>query len=148
MNRIFAFLIVASIILTVSVKAQEQNTRFIKQHLSQTESSLIEALNNSASPSVRANAAQTIRELEWMFPDETFTTLISPLIRNVKDEQMDTQVRLLAAIALDALHSDDGDAAIASVAGSSVNQSMKDLCSALVLRSQRTLIEFPMTNGK
>ncbi len=135
MNRLFVSLLGALLICVFGAQAQQISPRQVKQHLRQTEQSLIAALSHSESPNVQATAAQTIRELEYMLPDEPFTELIAPLTGLVKDETADTRVRFLAAIALDGLHSDDGDAVIATVAQSSGNKSMVELCGALMVKA-------------
>jgi uncharacterized membrane-anchored protein YjiN (DUF445 family) len=124
------------LITTNAIQAQDAATRFQKQHLKQTEASLVAALNNG-SPSIQATAAQAIRQLEWTFPDQEFKSFISPLVNIVKNEKGDTQARLLAAIALDGLHSDVGDDAIGIVAKDSNNKSVQELCDALMLKAGR-----------
>jgi hypothetical protein len=136
MKRLFLLLVIVLIVTSSTIQAQDSATRFQKQHLKQTEASLVNALN-SASAGMQATAAQTLRQLEWTFPEEEFKSTISPLIQLLKDEKGDTQVRLLTAIALDGLHSDLGDEAIASVAKSSNNKSVQELCAALIMTAGR-----------
>jgi uncharacterized membrane-anchored protein YjiN (DUF445 family) len=136
MRRLFLFFVIVLMIATNAVQAQDVNTRFQKQHMKQTEASIVNALNNE-SAGVQVTAVQTLRQLEWTFPDEEFKSTISPLIRIVKDEKGDTQARILAAIALDGLHSDVGDEAITWTAKSSSNKSVQELCAALILAAQK-----------
>lgn len=98
--------------------------------------SLADALSHE-SAGVQASAAQAIRQLEWEFPQEPFTELLEPLMRVVKDENEDTRVRLLSAIALDGLHSDIGDGAIEAVAKYSPNKSIMELCGALIIKNDK-----------
>jgi HEAT repeat protein len=135
MKALFILILSALLITSATVYAQDSSTRFKKQHMKLTEASLVLALNNSESIGVQTSAAQTIRQLEWTFPEEPFNSLLSPLIRIVKDENAETQLRLLAALALDGLHEDNGDAAIESVAKSSGNKSVQELCSALLIKT-------------
>jgi len=132
MKRLFLLLAIVLMIITNAVQAQDVATRFQKQHLKQTEASIVNALN-SGTVGVEINAVQTLRQLEWTFPDQEFKSTISPLSQIVKDENGDTQTRLLAAIALDGLHSDLGDDAITFTAKSSNNKSVQELCAALTL---------------
>lgn len=132
MKRFILFITIALIVSISATQAQDAATRFQKQHLKQTEASLVNALN-SESAGMQATAAQTLRQLEWTFPEEEFKSTITPLVRIVKDEKVDTQIRLLAAIALDGLHSDMGDEVLAIVAKSSTNKSVQELASALIL---------------
>ena len=136
MKRLFLLLAIVLMITTSAIQAQDVNTRFQRQHMKQTEASLVNALNNE-SAGVQATAVQTLRQLEWTFPDEEFKSTISPLIRIVKDERGDTQARLLAIIALDGLHSDLGDEAITMTAKSSSNKSVQELCAALIMTTGR-----------
>jgi hypothetical protein len=87
-------------------------------------------------PTMQAQAVQTMRELEQMFPKYSFKSLIAPLGAKLKDEDADPIVRRLAALALDELHSDAGDVAIKDVAGSSKDKGLQTLCNALLVRSQ------------
>jgi len=132
MKRLLFLLAIVLIIITNAVQAQDAATRFQKQHLKQTEASIVNALN-SGNVGVEIAAAQTLRQLEWTFPDQEFNSTISPLSQIVKDEKGNTQARLLAAIALDGLHSDLGDEAITMTAKSSSNKSVQELCAALIL---------------
>ncbi len=129
-------LAIVLMITTNAVHAQDAATRFQKQHMKQTEASLVNALN-SESAGVQATAAQTLRQLEWTFPEQEFKSTISPLIRIVKDEKGDTQARILAVIALEGLHSDLGDEAIALTAKNSSNKSVQELCAALIMAAGR-----------
>jgi hypothetical protein len=113
-----------------------QSTRFQKQHMPQTEVMLVNGLKDS-DPSKRSTAAQNIRDLEFAYPDEPFNNLLTPLMERLKDEKEITQVRILSAIALDGLHSDTGDQAIEEVSKMSSNQNVKELCTALLVRSQK-----------
>ena len=87
-------------------------------------------------PTMQAQAVQTMRELEQMFPKYSFKSLIAPLGAKLKDEDADPIVRRLAALALDELHSDAGDVAIKDVATSSKDKGLQTLCNALLVRSQ------------
>jgi len=136
MKRLFLLLAIVLMVTTSAIQAQDAATRFQKQHLKQTEASLVNALSSERA-GIQATAAQTLRQLEWTFPEQEFKSTISPLIRIVKDERGDTQARLLAIIALDGLHSDLGDEAITMTAKSSSNKSVQELCAALIMSAGR-----------
>jgi hypothetical protein len=122
--------------------AQNQPTRFSKQHKShfltehmkQTEEMLVKALQSN-STDMRSSAAQTIRELEQIFPYESFSSFIEPLSVIIQNEKADTQLRILAALALDGLHSDKGDKVIYEVAKNSSDESIKNISKALATES-------------
>ncbi len=133
-------------ILAIGVQAQQKkstnrleaqhhyNTRWLEQHLGQSEESIISALK-SESPSMQATAVQTARELEQLFPQYPFSNLIDPLGGKLRDEGSDSVVRKLAALALDELHSDAGDAVIKGTADSCKDEGVRTLCQALQVKS-------------
>lgn len=120
---------------TTRIEAQHKATRSLGKRLTQTEEALLNALK-SENPTVQAQALQTIRDLEQMYPKYPFKASLGPLEAILKDENADGVVRLLAALTIDELHSEAGDAVIASVAGSSQDKSLQTLCKALLIRSQ------------
>ncbi len=141
--KLLIFLLLASTaILTTTVNAQDQSSRFmeqhhskfVKSHLDVTKQMLLKAME-SKDPNFQSSAIQTLRDLEIIFPDDKFSSFIEPLIHNVKDEKEDTQVRLLSALALENLHSNKGDAAIYYVAKNTLNKSVKDLCVVMSIES-------------
>ena|ERR1039457_4733815 len=97
-----------------------QSTRFQRQHMTQTLEMHVELLKDD-NPSKRAMAVQNIRDMEYAYPDEPFSNLLTPLIERLKDENETTHVRLLSAMALDALHNDTGDLAIEDVSKTTSN---------------------------
>jgi hypothetical protein len=146
MKRIISLLAVTLIVLAVTVQAQESksstrlqaqhkyNTRFLEKHLKQTEASLVKALEDS-SVGMQKNSLQTIRELEQIFPEYPFSSLLIPLENKLRDENANGVVRMLVAIALDGLHSDAGDAIVKETGDSSNDKGLKTLCEALVIKS-------------
>jgi hypothetical protein len=120
---------------TTRIEAQHKVTRSLGKRLAQIEESLLNTLKNE-NPTMQAQALQTIRDLEQMFPKYPFKASLTPLEAALKDESADAVVRHLAALALDELHSDAGDAVIAGVAGSSQDKGLQGLCKALLVRSQ------------
>ena len=109
------------------------NTRFLSQHMKQTEESLLKALQDS-SISMQISALQTIRELEAIFPEYPFASSLSPLEDKLKDENADGVARILAALALDELHSKTGDEVISDMAKSSEDAGLQILCNALMVK--------------
>ena len=138
-RSVFILLIV---VISFAIKAEAQNrsntqaTRFQKQHMPQTEEMLINSLMDS-NPSKKATTVQDIRDLEFIYPDEPINNFIKPLGDLLKNEKEITQVRILSAIALDGLHSDTGDQAIEEMSKTSSDQSVKELCAALLVKSQK-----------
>jgi len=120
---------------TTRIEAQHKPPRSMGKRLAQHEQNLLKLLENE-NPTVQAQAVQTIRDLEQMFPEYPFDSSLAPLENKLKDEKADGVVRLLAALALDELHSDAGDAVIRDVASSSQDKGLQTLCNALLVRSQ------------
>ena len=144
MKHLFMLIMLISAMLLTTTNAQDQSTRFEKQHhskfvksnLKQTEEMILKNLQ-SDNIDMLASSAQTIRELELIFPENTFSSLLDPLMKIVQDENGDTQVRLLSALALDGLHSNKGDKAIYDIAKTTKNNSVKDVCIALSVESSK-----------
>lgn len=142
MKHVFVLVLAISLMLCMTINAQDQSTRFEKQHhskfvksnLKQTEETILKSLQGD-NIGILTSSAQTIRELELIFPENTFSSLLDPLMKIVQDESSDTQVRILSALALDGLHSDKGDKAIYNVAKATRNNSVKDICTALSVES-------------
>ena len=146
MKKHFLLLVISFLILLFfnnsAAFAQENQTRLLKQHrlsfekahLEQTEIMLVQALESN-SASLNSSALQTIREIEEIFPTESFSTFIEPLGDIIKNENADTQLRILSALALDKLHSDIGDNIIYEVAKNTTNESVKNVSEALAIKS-------------
>lgn len=144
-NRLFSFtLLIALFLPFAAIHAQDKPVRYLKQHktqfiidhLQQTEAMIVYALEND-STDMKESAVQTIRELQQVFPDQPFTSFIDPLNDIVRDEVSDTHLRILAALALDELHSDKGDKAIRDMSIYSTDQSLKHVCAALTVTSSK-----------
>ena len=145
MNRIFLPLALVLALFATSLQAQgsKSTTRvelqhkpphFMEKHLREYEVNLVKSLQNE-NTTIQAQAVQTMRDLEQMFPAYPFKGFLEPLEAKLKDENADGIVRNLAALALDELHSDAGDAIIKSVAESTKDSSLHTLCDALLIRS-------------
>lgn len=146
MKRLLVSSAIAIVVLAASLQAQESasTTRIEAQHkpsslmlkqLPQHEENLLKTLA-SDNPTMQAQAVQTIRDLEQMFPKYPFKSSLEPLAKKLKDENTDGIVRRLAALALDELHSDAGDVVIKDVAGSTQDKGLAMLCNALLVRGQ------------
>jgi hypothetical protein len=146
MKRVLLSFVVAFLAFAVSVQAQEKSstTRIDAQHkptkamekqLPQYEANLLATLKGD-NPAMQAQAVQTIRELEQMFPAYPFATSLGPLAATLRSDDADSIVRRLAALALDELHSDAGDAVIKDIAKECTDIGLQTLCKALMVKSQ------------
>lgn len=119
---------------TTRIEKQHPPSASLKKRLKQTEKSILAALEGN-SLSQQQTAIQTLRDLEQIFPEYPFEAMIAPLGKLLRDEKADLLSRTLAALALDELHSPAGDAVIQEVAGSSGNEGLRTLCTALLVRT-------------
>ena len=119
--------------------------RFISATVEQSELSLRTALE-APSPGLQLTAANTTHQLKELLPQREFSSLVIPLMRIVKDEQAETSARIVAAIALDGLHSAKGDFAISRTAEFSDNPRVKNTCAWLAY--YRKLGEKPILRGE
>ena len=145
MKRVIGSLAIALLALTLTaqgqdtattarVEKQHKTSRFQRQHMQQTEEGILQALEGK-SPGMQQSAIQTLRQMAQSYPEYPFSTLISPLGDRLADSQTDGVVRILAALALDELHSEAGDAVIRKMADASNDKSLQTLCSALLVKS-------------
>lgn len=107
----------------------------MEKQLPQFEANLLSILQGD-NPIMQAQAVQTIRELEQLFPRYSFAGSLAPLASALKNDNTDGVVRRLAALALDELHSEAGDAAIKVVATECADKGLQTLCSALLVKGQ------------
>lgn len=148
-KRVILSAILALVVLAAAVQAQERasTTRLERQHaqvasmekmeknLPQMEASLLKTLDGD-NTNMQAQAVQTFRDLEQMFPKYPFKSVLDPFEKKLKDETTDPIVRRLVALALDQLHSDAGDEVLAVVASSTQDKGLGLLCQALLVKSQ------------
>lgn len=121
------------------IQKQHDVTRFMKAHLNSSIEMLNRALANKQY-NMKLSALQTIRQLEQLFPEESFSNLIDPLITIVNDNNIETETRALAAITLDQLHSDKGDEALFLVGQNCENTTIKNLCRAISRVTEDTFV--------
>jgi len=141
MSRTFLSLVLGLILFAITIQAQsdisrfqeQHNTKFNKKNLKRTQEMLVKSLE-SGNPKMKASAAQTLRELEQIFPEESFSAMLNPLIKIVKDEQGETASRILSLFALESLHSDIGDAAIMDLKNATSNETLREICSAMAVK--------------
>jgi hypothetical protein len=138
MSRTILSLVLGVLFFAVSIHAQSDASRFQKQHntkfnkknLKSTQEMLTKALE-SGNPNMASSALQTLRELELVFPEEPFESMLKPLIKIVKDEKSESTIRILALFALENLHSSEGDAAIKEVGRSTSDKTIQKICIAM-----------------
>ena len=121
------------LLVTPLVRAEEEtqpSRRFINATIDQSEKSLKKALE-SPSTGMQLTGAETARQLKGLNPYRSFSSLVIPLMRIVKDENADASSRVVAAIALHNLHSAMGDFAISRTAQFTDNERVKHVCSWL-----------------
>ncbi|MGE5682076.1 MAG: hypothetical protein ACM34K_14505 [Bacillota bacterium] len=136
MKHIYILLALISITAFTTIDAQNSKTRyqkqhnvtdFMKTHLKTSIEMTNRAMENKESK-MQNSAIQTLRELQQLFPDESFDSLVQPLITIINDKNMEVETRILAAITLDQLHSETGDDAIFRVSKSCENATLRNVC--------------------
>jgi hypothetical protein len=110
----------------------------MKEHLKQSEVNLVTLLEGKSVETQRG-AIQTLRDMEQLFPVYPFSSIIKPLETILKEETSDRIARRLAALALDELHSDAGDAVIKDVSEKSDDLGLQSLCQALLVKNLKNL---------
>jgi hypothetical protein len=133
MKRILLVYLVILTSTAVFAQSKFSSSRFQKQHMTQTIEMLTDALQSN-NPTMQTSGAQAIRQLEYIYPDEPFTEFIQPLSEVVKDDNADVHARILSAIALEGLHTDIGDKVLEETSKSTSNESVRELCSALLVK--------------
>jgi len=123
---------------TTRLEKQHKTTHFMKAHLKESELNLVTTVKGKSVEAQRG-AIQTLRDMEQLFPEYPFTSIIAPLETILKDETSDSIARRLAALALDELHSDAGDAVIKDVADRSDDKGLQTLCQALLVKNLKNL---------
>ncbi len=101
--------------------------RFINATIEQSEKAIRNALD-APSPGLQISGANTARQLKELLPEESFSSLVIPLMRIVKDEKAQTSARIVAAVALHGMKSGRGDFAISRTADYTDNQRVKKVC--------------------
>ena len=113
--------------------AKDPNTtdpRFSEEKLNRIEKNLVLAMESSM-PSLQASAALVLKQVKSIAPEYGFNSAVIPLMRILKDEQGETNVRIAAALSLQDLKSARGDFAIQRSAQFSDNDRVKHICSWL-----------------
>ncbi len=139
MSRFLLPTLLGCFLLTISIHAQTDLSRFQKQHhtdfnkknLNGIQKMLLKTIEEG-NPDMVSGALQTFRELEIVFPAESFEMMLDPLIKIVKDENYEIVPRILALFALENFHSDKGDTAIREAQNSTKNRTIQEICIALL----------------
>jgi hypothetical protein len=146
MSKVFLSLVCGLLFFALSVQAQSDASRFQRQHhtkfnkknLKATQEMLIKALESNDQNMV-SSSLQTLRELELVFPEESFEIMLKPLITIVKNENAESAPRILALFALENLHSDIGDTTIMELKNSSINKTIREICAAMSVKDIMTI---------
>jgi HEAT repeat protein len=125
--------IVAVILLAnISLAKDTKNTdiRFTDDKLKRIEKNLVIALESS-SPTLQASAAMVLKQVRAAVPEYGFSSAVIPLMRMLKDEDKEPNVRIAAALALQDLKSSRGDFAIKRTAQFTDVDRVRHICSWL-----------------
>jgi hypothetical protein len=94
------------------------------------EVNLVNALQ-SGIPGMQADAAQIVRDINSMRPEQNFPKTVIPLMAILKNEEAESGSRILAALALNQLDSQKGYFAISRTASFTSDTRLKYVCSWL-----------------
>lgn len=133
MKTLHALCVGLVIMSAAPVRAQDDSPaapRFTRATFEQTEKALLEGLE-SKNPHILNTIALTVRDLKTLYPERPLALFVIPLMRIVKDENAEQNVRVSAAIALHELRSAMGDFAISRTAQFTNNARVKHICSWL-----------------
>ena len=98
-----------------------------QQKIDLIEQNIVNALRSDV-PGMQADAAQLVRDLRSLRPEQSFSNCVIPLMAVVKNEQIESGARILAALALDQLESPMGDFAISRTASFTSDSKLKHVC--------------------
>lgn len=134
-DRLVVFVcLVAGALLFTSPAIAGENDAFIaslpQERIDLIEHNVVFALT-SGIPGMQADAAQLVRDLKSICPEQSFSASVVPLMGILKDEDAEPSARILAALALDRLGSSMGDFAITRTALFTDNQKLKHVCTWL-----------------
>ena len=101
-----------------------------QQKLDLIEQNIVNALVSDV-PGMQADAAQLVRDLRSLRPEQPFADCVIPLMSIVKNEDVDSGARILAALALDQLESPMGHFTISRMASFTSDPRLKHVCSWL-----------------
>ena len=135
--------LVGGMVLAAPAMAQESDSPVVTasaEKMALIKENVAIALTGSI-PGQQADAAQLVRDLRYLRPEQSYDEFIVPLMAILKDENADAGARILSALALDDLASGRGDFAIARTAQFTSDRQVKHVCSLLVTshsKSQRS----------
>lgn len=101
-----------------------------QQRIDLIEQNIVNALQSDV-PGMQADAAQLVRDLRSLRPEQSLAGCVIPLMAIVKNEQTESGARILAALALDQLESPMGHFAISRMASFTSDPKLKHVCSWL-----------------
>lgn len=128
-----ACIVAGSMLVTASAVAGEADdyiASLSQEKIDLIEQNIVNALLSGRS-GMQADAAQLVRDMQSLRPEQSFASCVIPLMAILKDEQAETASRILAALALDRLDSDKGDFAITRTAQFTKDVRLRHVCAWL-----------------
>ena len=127
-------------VISPLVRAQDEQPvtpRFIRATIEQSEKSLLLGLDKTTDAWMLTTAARTMQQLKELYPERSFSSFTIPLMRIVKNEDLEPSARVMAAIALHNLKSSMGDFAIKQTARFTDSERVKHICLWLTYYQER-----------
>ena len=98
-----------------------------QQRIDLIEQNIVNALQSNV-PGMQADAAQLVRDLSSLRPEQSLAGCVIPLMAIVKNEEVESGARILAALALDQLDDPMGHFAISRTASFTSDPKLKHVC--------------------
>ena len=98
-----------------------------QQRIDLIEQNIVNALQSNV-PGMQADAAQLVRDLSNLRPEQSLAGCVIPLMAIVKNEELDSGARILAALALDQLDDPMGNFAVSRMASFTSDPKLKHVC--------------------
>ncbi len=116
--------------ISLAKGTKNRDTRFTDDKLKRIEKNLVFAMESSI-PRLQASAAMVLKQVKEAVPEYEFSSAVIPLMRMLKDEDKETNVRIAAALTLQYLKSSRGDYAIKRTVQFSDVGRVRHICSWL-----------------
>ena len=129
-----AFCLIAGAMLCTAPAFAGQGDDYIgslpQQKIDLIQQNIVNALQSDI-PGMQADAAQLVRDLRSLRPEQPFADCVIPLMAIVKNEEVESGARILAALALDQLDDPIGHFAVSRMASFTSDAKLKHVCSWL-----------------
>ena len=107
------------------------SSQLTEDKLSLIETNLVIGLKDNSRPLLQASAASVVKQLKTLAPSYGFSSTVIPLMEILKDESKYEPTRIMAALALQSLNSQEGNYAIKMTAKYTDQARLKKILEAI-----------------